>query len=405
MVRALLLQVLEGPSAHAADGGPCGAGRPGTGRRRAGRRRRHRRRVQDGVPLASERDRAVPGRRDRRRRDRPGHRLDGRPAGRAARPADVRAARGRAEPLAPRGGGGRDRRLRELHRRPHRRRRGPVRRPPFGEPDRQRAVRRDRARGPTDDGRVAHAEPGLPDGPVRSDDRARRDRRRLGARVRDDRGGERGIATVRADRRPVRGEAADRGVARAGRREPARGTAGPRRRRAHVRRERVRRARGARRAPGSGRGPAAGARDGGVRDPHVRVAGTDARDRPSLEARTRPSGLREVGTRDGGRRDAGAGRGPRGPDGRRAGRSRARALADREGARLRAPDAGGPSRRRRPHVRAVRGRPRRGAPLDARRAERRVQAVGLRAVRPDGAGPDRRGARARMPPWSASRGR
>ena len=40
----------------------------------------------------------------------------------------------------------------------------------------------------------------------------------------------------------------------------------------------------------------------------------------------------------------------------------------------------------------VRWRSRRGAPLAPRRAQRRVQAVGLRAVRPDGPGPDRRGA-------------
>ena len=52
------------------------------------------------------------------------------------------------------------------------------------------------------------------------------------------------VAADRADRRPVRREAADRSLARADRAGPARGAAGPGRRRHHLRRERVGGARG-----------------------------------------------------------------------------------------------------------------------------------------------------------------
>ena len=58
------------------------------------------------------------------------------------------------------------------------------------------------------------------------------------------RGGRRGVAAARADRRPVRGEAPDRGVARADRARAARRAAGSGRRRHHVRGQRVGRARG-----------------------------------------------------------------------------------------------------------------------------------------------------------------
>ena len=54
--------------------GPGGARRAGPGRRRGRRRRRRRGRVQDGVALAPQRGRAVPGRGDRGRRDRARHR-------------------------------------------------------------------------------------------------------------------------------------------------------------------------------------------------------------------------------------------------------------------------------------------------------------------------------------------
>ena len=100
-----------------------------------------------------------------------------------------------------------DRWLRQLHRRADGRGRGPVRSAALGEPDRQCALRRHHERRSTDDRRDARPEPGLPHGAVRGDDRTRRDRWRLGARVGHDRGRERGIAPLRADRRPVRGEA------------------------------------------------------------------------------------------------------------------------------------------------------------------------------------------------------
>ena len=98
--------------------------------------------------------------------------------------------------------------------------------------------------------------------------------------VRHPGGGRRGEPSVGADRRPVRREAVDRGLARAHRRRAAGGAAGPGRRRAHLRAERVGLASWARRAGGSrGRAAARGV-DGGRRDPHQRVAGADARDRP-----------------------------------------------------------------------------------------------------------------------------
>ena len=122
--------------------GSRGARRPGPGRGRGGHRRWRRGRVQDGVALAPERDRAVPGRGDRRRRDRARHHLDGRAAGGAARPADVRPADRAAEPMALRRRGRRDRRLRQLHRRADGRRRDPLRRRALVQPVRQRDVRR-----------------------------------------------------------------------------------------------------------------------------------------------------------------------------------------------------------------------------------------------------------------------
>ena len=65
------------------------------------------------------------------------------------------------------------------------------------------------------------------------DDRARRDRRRVGARLRRARGGRR-QAPDRPDRRPVRGEEGHGVLPRAARRRPARLAPGPRRGRAHL---------------------------------------------------------------------------------------------------------------------------------------------------------------------------
>ena len=66
--RALLVQVLQGPSAHAADQGAVGDPGAGRERRRHRHRRRARRRVQDGEPQPPELHRALSGRGDRRRR-------------------------------------------------------------------------------------------------------------------------------------------------------------------------------------------------------------------------------------------------------------------------------------------------------------------------------------------------
>ena len=87
------------------------------------------------------------------------------------------------------------------------------------------------------------------------------------------------VAAERADRRPVPREAADRSVPRAEGARPAGGAEGPGRRRADLRRVRGggRRPAGRRPRPGPGAAPRGG--HGDVRDPHVRVPGTDAGDR------------------------------------------------------------------------------------------------------------------------------
>ena len=66
--RALLVQVLQGASAHAADQGAVGDPGAGRERRRDRHRRRARGRVQDGEPQPPELHRALSGRGDRRRR-------------------------------------------------------------------------------------------------------------------------------------------------------------------------------------------------------------------------------------------------------------------------------------------------------------------------------------------------
>ena len=68
--------------------------------------------------------------------------------------------------------------------------------------------------GRADDVGVPHGARGLVAGAVRRVDRARRHRRRVRARQRHARGRRGRLASVRADRRPVRGQAVDRGVAR-----------------------------------------------------------------------------------------------------------------------------------------------------------------------------------------------
>ena len=186
-----------------------------------------------------------------------------------------------AEPLAARRGGRGDRRVRQLHRRPDRRRRDPLRRTALGEPEHQRACASGIAPA---DGLMTSASHtrarGLARGPVRRVDRARRDRRRIGARSapRSRTGAEGSRPSVQIGD-PFAGKLlieASLEMIEAG---PVGRAAGPGRRRAS-------RARSANRprAPAweptrPRRRAASGARAGGVRDPHVGVAGADARGR------------------------------------------------------------------------------------------------------------------------------
>ncbi len=126
--RALLVQVQQDAPADAPHRGTAGTGGTRSGRGRRRRRGRRRVRVQDGIALAPVGDRAVPGRRDRRRRHRTRRAVDGSAPGRAARPTPVRAAGRCPQPVPVRRRRGRHRRLRQLHRRADRRRRGAVRR-------------------------------------------------------------------------------------------------------------------------------------------------------------------------------------------------------------------------------------------------------------------------------------
>ena len=140
-------------------------------------------RVQDRIPQPPERGRAVPGRRDRRRRDPPRHLHDGRPPDRRPRRAPVRRSVGRPDP-APRGRRGpRGRRVRQLRRRPDRGWRARLRPLVRREPARQRHGDRPPR------GAVPHPRPGArsrePRDPVRERHRPRRDRRRVRPRLRD----------------------------------------------------------------------------------------------------------------------------------------------------------------------------------------------------------------------------
>ncbi len=229
--------------------------------------------------------------------------------------------------------------------------------------------------------------------PVRGRDWARRDRGRVGARVADARGRGGRDPAERPDRRPVRGEAPHRGLARARRTRPARGPAGSRRRRDHVRRERVGRASRARRRARPRRGPAPRARPGGVRDPDQRIAGAHARGRPSRSRRAGSGRVRTLGVARRRGRAVGRGRDAAACD-RRGDRGRgAGAFARRRGSRVRTATGGagrtsGPARPRpdvRERDRVARGRVRHGAVL----AQRGRQAVGVGAVRLDRAGRDR----------------
>ena len=218
-----------------------GARRSGRGRRRHRRRRRPRGRDPHREPQPPVRGRAVPGRGDRRRRHHPRHLLDGRPPDRADGPAALRSARRRPHPLPVRG----------------RRRRASA------ATATRSACRPSAARScsttatasnplvnvlclgvlPVERLVLAKAE-GVGNLAVLLGSATGRDGIG-GASVLASAGfaeGRRGQAPVGAGRRPVRGEAAHRGVPRAARRRARDRRAGPRRRRAsRARRRRPRR--------------------------------------------------------------------------------------------------------------------------------------------------------------------
>ena len=193
---------------------PRAAG-PGRERGRDRRGRRPRARVQGREPQPPLRRRALPGRRDRRRRDPARHLRDGRAPDRDPRLAAARPAR-RGSPAAPvRRDRARRRRLRQLRRRRERRRRDGLRRRLPRQPARQRDGPR-RARGGPARARV-RGRGRQPDRAVRRADRPRRHRRRQRAGLPGSRRGERREAPLGADRRPVHRQEAARVLARAGR--------------------------------------------------------------------------------------------------------------------------------------------------------------------------------------------
>ena len=226
LVRALRLQALGAAAATPAVERCACPPRAGRERRGDRSRRGSRRRVQGGVAQPPVRRRAVPGRGDRRRRDPPRHRGDGSTADRIARRPPLR-----RTGLALSPGGRRHRPLRQLRRRPERRRRVRLRRGLRRKSARERDVRRlaaDRARAerPCAGARQRAR-------PLRGVHRSRRDRRRIGARLPGSRGLGRETA-VGADRRSVPRQGVDRGLARARRTRARALVAGLRRRRARL---------------------------------------------------------------------------------------------------------------------------------------------------------------------------
>ena len=122
--RALLVQILAPPPAHAADQRPLGDPGPGRERRRDRHRRRARLRLQDGEPQPPELHRALPGRGDRRRRH-PARRVHhGGAADRGLERAALRLARPPEDAPSRRRRRRRHRRLRQFLRRADGRRRG-----------------------------------------------------------------------------------------------------------------------------------------------------------------------------------------------------------------------------------------------------------------------------------------
>ena len=219
---------------------------------------------------------------------------------------------------------------------------------------------------------------------VRRADRARRDRRRVGARVGRARRRDR-QAPERADRRPVRGEEAARVLARAARPRAARVAAGPGRRGADV--ERVGDGVEGRGRHRHRRRPRAAARagHGAVRDHDLRVAGADAVRRRARAARRGAWPSARSG-RSARRRSASSPTRAACACSRTA-RSSATCRSRRSSTTARSTTSSRPSRREPVYARAARAA--RPADADAGRdaaradgrAQHRLQALGLRAVR------------------------
>ena len=187
--------------------------------------------------------------------------------------------------LPVRGLGRRHRRLRQLSGRAHHRRRGLLRGGLRGQLPHQRDVDRPHARGEPDPRR--RGGPGQPRAADRLDHRPRRHRRRERAREPGVRRACRGQAPGRSGGRPVRGEAAHRGVPRTAGEGAARW---PRRLRRCRDDELHQRDGEPRRRGGRHRrrcGTAARGRHEAVRDHGLRVAGAHGRRRRAREARRR----------------------------------------------------------------------------------------------------------------------
>ena len=208
---------------------------PGRERRRRLDRRRAGRRVQDRIAQPPERRRAVPGRRDRRRRHPARHLHDGRAPDRGARRAPLRRSRrtrGRGTSSTASCGASAATATASACRRSAASSSSTRRTPTTRSSTSWRsALLEERA---PDAGRGARAR--QPRRPVRERDRPRRDRRSVGPRVRDVRATtDASKRPSRPGRRPVRREAAHRGVARADRARARRGPPGPRRGGHHLR--------------------------------------------------------------------------------------------------------------------------------------------------------------------------
>ena len=290
--RALLLQVVEDlPAPVRQEGHARDEAAPDGGHGRERRRARHRRglggHVQDRVAQPPELHRAVPGRRDRRRRHRARHHLDGRAPGRR----HGRAALRRHRP--PRHRARRARRrlghqlLRQLPRPAEHRRRDLVRLRLPGEPARERARgRRAAPRGPAPREREGRRQQGRA---VRCAHRRRRHRRRVDPRVRHVRRGRPHQASRRAGRRPVRREGAHRVLPRAVRGRPRRGHPGPGRGRHLVRDLRARVERRRRHVDRARRRAAARPHAHARGDPHEREPGAHDGDRARPRSSTASS--------------------------------------------------------------------------------------------------------------------